>query len=585
MMEETCTKKILMFSMIALMIGAFIGCFWSVKTVKADDASAYELVAHRGYSGRAPENSMPAFQLAVQTGYPAIELDIRRTAEDSNGNAEWVISHDDNLKDTMGVDKNISELTYAQVKKYSYTKGSNVAAYKNLKIVSLPEIIEYIKQVKASGKKVNWLIEIKTLVDSEQRELFEDEIVKPIEEAGIVDCVTFMSFHYSYLRTISKANQDFKIWFLAVVLDEDYIEYARKSKYQLNPETGKYYYGNADGITFEGSNYTTDAEMMKTAMSEGFRLGVYTIDSPKIMGGYYQLGVRSFTTNDVNPNELSVDILNTKYKASKCTVTLSKTSYTFDNARKKPTVKVKYKGDELLAGLNYELSYSNNKNPGTAAATITGLNNITGEKDTTYKIKMPKVKNFKVVKSTSTKVYYKWSKAAGVTGYKVYKYNYKTKKYKCVKTIKKNSTVKFTAKKLKTASKYRYRVKTYFTENKKTYKSTACTGKTTYTKPGKETYIRLKRSASMKAMSIAFRKVARATGYEIKVASDKNFTKNVKSARTTTKLGFVVLHKLNKKATYYVKVRAYKKVGKKRYYGAYSKVKHKKGIKTKKSKK
>ena len=64
-----------------------------------------------------------------------------------------------------------------------------------------------------------------------------------------------------------------------------------------------------------------------------------------------------------------------------------------------------------------------------------------------------------------------------------------------------------------------------------------------------------------------------ATGYQIVAATNKKFTKNKKTAtvsknRTTSK----TIRKLKRK-TYYVKVRAYKKVGKIKLYGTYSKTK------------
>jgi glycerophosphoryl diester phosphodiesterase len=45
------------------------------------DLSARPVVAHRGASGAAPENTIPAFRLAVQQGADAFELDVRLTAE------------------------------------------------------------------------------------------------------------------------------------------------------------------------------------------------------------------------------------------------------------------------------------------------------------------------------------------------------------------------------------------------------------------------------------------------------------------------------------------------------------------------
>lgn len=66
----------------------------------------------------------------------------------------------------------------------------------------------------------------------------------------------------------------------------------------------------------------------------------------------------------VNPNEVTPTILRAKYNTKAFSCTLSKTSYTYDGSRKLPTVTVKYKDIELVEGINYQLSYSDNKIPG-----------------------------------------------------------------------------------------------------------------------------------------------------------------------------------------------------------------------------
>lgn len=67
--------------------------------------------AHRGlWSESVPENSLPAFRLAVENGY-GIELDVHLTQDDA-----LVVFHDDNVKRMCGVDRLISDMTLAQVR-------------------------------------------------------------------------------------------------------------------------------------------------------------------------------------------------------------------------------------------------------------------------------------------------------------------------------------------------------------------------------------------------------------------------------------------------------------------------------------
>ncbi len=95
-------------------------------------------------------------------------------------------------------------------------------------------------------------------------------------------------------------------------------------------------------------------------------------------------------------------------------------------------------------------------------------------------------------------------------------------------------------------------------------------GKTTTSyKPKKVSKITLKNVKSKK-MKITIKQVSNATGYQIKYSTKSSFkgAKTVKTKKTT-----YTLKKLTKKKTYYVKVRAYRTVNGKTYYGSFSSVK------------
>lgn len=92
-------------------------------------------------------------------------------------------------------------------------------------------------------------------------------------------------------------------------------------------------------------------------------------------------------------------------------------------------------------------------------------------------------------------------------------------------------------------------------------------------KPRKVT---LKRAKSTKrgALKLTWKRDKKVTGYQAVVARDKKFKKSKKTAwvkknKTVSK----TFTKLKRGKTYFAKVRAYKKIGKKKVYGAYSKVK------------
>ena len=70
-------------------------------------------------------------------------------------------------------------------------------------------------------------------------------------------------------------------------------------------------------------------------------------------------------------------------------------------------------------------------------------------------------------------------------------------------------------------------------------------------------------------MTVSFKKDSSVSGYEIVYATNSKFTKGKKTTKVTATSK--TFKKLTSKKTYYVKVRAYKKVSGKTYYGAYCK--------------
>ena len=80
-------------------------------------AEPYETtyIAHRGYfdvNKGIPENSLPAFQRAVEKGY-GIELDVQLTKD-----KQLVVFHDETLTRMCGVDKKVRDCTYKELQQF-----------------------------------------------------------------------------------------------------------------------------------------------------------------------------------------------------------------------------------------------------------------------------------------------------------------------------------------------------------------------------------------------------------------------------------------------------------------------------------
>ena len=100
------------------------------------------------------------------------------------------------------------------------------------------------------------------------------------------------------------------------------------------------------------------------------------------------------------------------------------------------------------------------KAAGIATIAATAKNTLSANCKVTIKPDKTTIKKLTAKKKAIT---VKWKKQSDATGYKIYRATKEKGKYKVVKTIKKNTTVKWTNKKLKSGKKYFYKIKVYKT--------------------------------------------------------------------------------------------------------------------------
>lgn len=248
-------------------------------------------------------------------------------------------------------------------------------------------------------------------------------------------------------------------------------------------------------------------------------------------------------------------------------ITLSATAYTYNGKARKPSVTVKdSKGNILKKNTDYTVSYeSGRKLPGKYTVRITFKGKYSGEKKLYFTIAPKAVSKITATQTTST-ITLKWNKVTGADGYRIYKYNTKTKKYEKLKDVTGTS---FRISKLKSGTKYNYKVRAY-TKDGDTIRGAYSSVFETATKCKTPT-LKVTSSSKGKA-SLSWTNVSGESGYQVyystnkssgykKLASYKaNVVKGSKSSLTSGK-------------KYYFKVRAYKKVGGKTVYGSFSPVK------------
>ena len=95
--------------------------------------------AHRGFSGKYPENTMLAFEKAVEAGCEGIELDVHFSKDQ-----ELVIIHDEKVDRTSDGNGYVKDFTYEELKKISFSyKFAEEIGFQ--KIPTLKEYFEFVK--------------------------------------------------------------------------------------------------------------------------------------------------------------------------------------------------------------------------------------------------------------------------------------------------------------------------------------------------------------------------------------------------------------------------------------------------------
>ena len=196
--------------------------------------------------------------------------------------------------------------------------------------------------------------------------------------------------------------------------------------------------------------------------------------------GTYKVTVK-FEGNYTDTKTLSFKIK--PIDVSKCKISLSKTSYTYNGKAQKPSVTVKNASGTKLTTSSYTVTYAKGlKNVGIYKVTIKMKGNYTGTKTASFVINPPKTSLTSVV-AGSKRFTAKWSKkSTQVTGYQI---QYATSSsFKSAKTVSVTSykTVSKLVKSLKGKTRYYVRVRTYKTVGKTKYYSSWSTYKKVTTK-------------------------------------------------------------------------------------------------------
>lgn len=217
-----------------------------------------------------------------------------------------------------------------------------------------------------------------------------------------------------------------------------------------------------------------------------------------------------------------------------------------------PSLKVTFGGKTLKKGVHYNVTYKNNKYPGTGKIIVSGItdNGYRSSKTLSFDIELPKTKITATPGKSSVKL--KWNSVSGVDGYIVSVYDEKKKEYKELMKVKGTSC---TVEKLSAGKKYKLAVKSYVQDNGSIYRG-GMTKITSFTYPGKVKSLRAT-NITESSIKVKWNKIETAEKYEVQISTDgKNWKK-----LATVKKNYYTAKKLDGNKKYFFRVRAISKHG------------------------
>ena len=243
------------------------------------------LIAHRGASDAAPENTLAAVKKALQSQADFIEVDVHQTKDGA-----VILMHDATVNRTTNGQGAIANLTLAEIKKLDAGLWYD-SAYRHERVPTLNEILQLVK-----GQK-KLLIEIKKGQNGFYDGI-EENILTIIQENKAHNWCIVQSFYDQVLGNIWKNEFAVpthklivgKIPFIPLYFDHR-LRWGNFDKYDR-------------AIAINANQYFTTQGFVKELHNSGFKTYPWTVDDPQAINRVLAMGADGVISNTVSHLEI-----------------------------------------------------------------------------------------------------------------------------------------------------------------------------------------------------------------------------------------------------------------------------------------
>lgn len=201
-----------------------------------------EVQGHRGARAMRPENTLPAFDYALEAGVDGLELDLSVSKDD-----ELIVVHDQRLNPEICLGPNgakfggpgpaIRSLTLAELRTYDcgtlvHPRFPKQTPAPKARMPTLAEVFELVRGSKhPAATKVRFNIETKSVPAepelSPSPERFAALVVRAIEKSGFLDRCNLQSFDHRTLVAARRLNPKLR---LAALTSDNWVDYVAVAK-------------------------------------------------------------------------------------------------------------------------------------------------------------------------------------------------------------------------------------------------------------------------------------------------------------------------------------------------------------------
>ena len=236
--------------------------------------SAPTIIAHRGYSAKAPENTLSAIRMAVEVGAGGIEWDITTAACGTP-----VLFHDTSLGRTTNGVGPVRRRTLGQLKALDAGSWFD-ESFSGERIPTLREACQLLNELGYAGQVI---AEIKGWRELEDVDRMMEVI---LEEAPPGDLLV-ISIDWTTIDRVTRRFPHVPVAFV-VESPERFDEGLERSREQAGA-----------GLAVDYRILLDDPERIVAARTANVPLGVWTVDDPVPAAELLELGIQDFTTNEV----------------------------------------------------------------------------------------------------------------------------------------------------------------------------------------------------------------------------------------------------------------------------------------------